>query len=268
MEKERRITFTFSGEVVTNLAREMLYERNNLVGAVELLMASTETNELSEGDHLKIAIDILDGKKEIVGTYPGEDYGVIECAPGQEKTVKGWLNELIEENEKLKIEKAELLRKFACVTEDMSVFQKREANQRWREEYSFDEDDLFEFEEDAFEDPDGNEVRLEDTLDHKEDDYGWLSPEGKFYPAPWGDHERMALDIVKKYGYEHDFFNRMFAGDFLTEKGWVLLHNPSNGIAYPTTAEGYDMTKAQKDFLFDYYRERNRPDYIKKYVKY
>lgn len=193
---------------------------------------------------------------------------MVECARPQEKNIKSWLNRLIEENESLKAEKGELLKKFACVTEDMSVFQKREANQRWREEYSFDEDDLFELEEDAFKDPDGNEVRLEDVLDHEENDYGWLSPEGKFYPAPRGNHDRVARDIIEEYEYKYDPFDRMFAGDFLTEKGWVLLHNPSNGTAYPTTAEGRDMTNAQKDFLFDYYRERNRPDYIKKYVKY
>lgn len=61
---EREITFTISGETITTLAREMLYEGNNLTGAIELLMASTETEELSEGDRLKIAIDILNGKKK------------------------------------------------------------------------------------------------------------------------------------------------------------------------------------------------------------
>lgn len=46
------------------------------------------------------------------------------------------------------------------------------------------------------------------------------------------------------------------AGDWLVERGWVLLHNPSQGIAYPTKNSVREYTKAQKEFLYDYYMER------------
>ena len=46
------------------------------------------------------------------------------------------------------------------------------------------------------------------------------------------------------------------AGDWLVERGGVLLHNPSQGIAYPTKNSVREYTKAQKEFLYDYYMER------------
>lgn len=46
------------------------------------------------------------------------------------------------------------------------------------------------------------------------------------------------------------------SGDALVDRGWILLHNPSQGIAYPTESENHVRTKAQKEFLYDYYIER------------
>lgn len=46
------------------------------------------------------------------------------------------------------------------------------------------------------------------------------------------------------------------SGDALVDRGWILLHNPSQGIAYPTESENHVRTKAQKEFLYDYYMER------------
>ena len=38
---------------------------------------------------------------------------------------------------------------------------------------------------------------------------------------------------------------------------WVLLHNPQQGIAIPTRDITREYTKAQKEFLYDYYMERD-----------
>lgn len=35
------------------------------------------------------------------------------------------------------------------------------------------------------------------------------------------------------------------------------MHNPSQGIAIPTRDFSREYTKAQKEFLYDYYMERN-----------
>ena len=43
-------------------------------------------------------------------------------------------------------------------------------------------------------------------------------------------------------------------------RGWVLLHNPSHGPAFPTSKEGRRYTKAQADFLYEYFLEQGEKD--------
>lgn len=50
---------------------------------------------------------------------------------------------------------------------------------------------------------------------------------------------------------------RKIVADGAIKRGWVLLHNPSQGIAIPTRDFSREYTKAQKEFLYDYYMERN-----------
>lgn len=64
-------------------------------------------------------------------------------------------------------------------------------------------------------------ARMMDKEDHTTEDYGWLEP------------------------------------DYLVRRGWVLLHNPQQGIAIPTRDITREYTKAQKEFLYDYYMERD-----------
>ena len=99
------------------------------------------------------------------------------------------------------------------------------------------------------------EKRIKVTKKFKEE-YGWLSPEGKFYPS-WSSHESWANEYVQEY-YVEEFriwakskvFN-IGSGDFLISKGWVLLHDPANrGVFY--YIELRDLTKKQKEFLYDY----------------
>ena len=45
-------------------------------------------------------------------------------------------------------------------------------------------------------------------------------------------------------------------GDVLMNRGWVLLHNPTHGIPFPTKKPEKRYTKAQADFLYDYYIDR------------
>lgn len=60
----------------------------------------------------------------------------------------------------------------------------------------------------------------------------------------------MILVILQKKGL-------IGAGDYLVARGWVLLHSPAQGIAKPTKNPILDFTKAQKEFLYDYYIERD-----------
>lgn len=109
--------------------------------------------------------------------------------------------------------------------------------------------------------------RMTDETEHKTADYGWLEPDGTFHNVKWGDHEGWANNYLQKNlsveEYRHVIFGGkdvMSAGDYLTTKGWVLLHNPSMGIAFPTRDSTKRYTKPQKDFLYDYYIERDCRD--------
>ena len=103
--------------------------------------------------------------------------------------------------------------------------------------------------------------RMLDTEEHTTKDYGWLEPSGKFHAVKWGDHQKWAYEYLEskvKNDEEYSKLPRLYeAGDVLIKEGWVLLHNPSQGIAIATKDSSKDYTKAQKEFLFDYYIERN-----------
>ena len=113
-----------------------------------------------------------------------------------------------------------------------------------------------------------------DFLDHihneRNDDYGWLAPDGTFYPVEWGEHQSWAYTWIKNH-YQNensddiDLLDK--AGDVLIQKGWVLLHNPARGTATVTHNDAKNMTKAQKEYLFDYFTQRNRPDLALKYFQ-
>ena len=98
----------------------------------------------------------------------------------------------------------------------------------------------------------------------KYEDYGWLAPNGEFYPSDWGTHQTAAVDIVDKIMCHSDYIEMAKSEPSLTEadylskyKNFVLIHSPSQGIPYPTILEGKILTKSQKEFLYDFYTERN-----------
>ena len=96
-------------------------------------------------------------------------------------------------------------------------------------------------------------------------DYGWLDPAGNFYEAAWGQHQTWAEEHIKKMPLwdQLSLKERIWAdgmGDVLMRHGWVLLHNPSHGLAFPTKKPEWRYTRAQADFLYGYYIERNEHD--------
>lgn len=88
--------------------------------------------------------------------------------------------------------------------------------------------------------------------------YGWLSPSGEFYQVSWGDHDSWAQDHIKELlDWESlSLKERISAagmGDVLMNHGWILLHNPSHGTPFPTRKPGKRYTRAQAEFLYDYF---------------
>ena len=284
-ENMKTMHFSVQGKLITDLAREKLYYDNNLPYAIDLLMSCMETDQISKGDRLLLAVQILNGEKELVGTYPGDDYGIQDCTPAaNQRTITSWCAKLNEELKQMKEERDELVQKLICIGENLSEWDRTKVNTAWRTEYDgksryiFDDPGARALEranavlsglqgENAPSDP------LQDYIDRmssdSEDDYGWLSPSGEFFPAEWGDHQSFARKWLQEhepnFNYAHPNYTN--PGDILTERGWILLHNPSLGTAFATMSDSHRVTKAQQNFLFDYYTERNRPDLAKKYLE-
>ena len=95
-----------------------------------------------------------------------------------------------------------------------------------------------------------------------DDDYGWLEPNGTFHAVPWGEHQEWAAKYLQEQfesgKMELEIEDMMDAGRFLCEKkNWVLVHSPSQGIPFVTSLNVRGMTKAQKEYMYDYYVKRN-----------
>ena len=97
-----------------------------------------------------------------------------------------------------------------------------------------------------------------------DDDYGWLEPDGSFHPVKWGEHQIWADEWMQKVLPCKEYIKfsdkELFAGDYLTQKGWILLHNPACGIAHISRNENCRVTKAQKKFLYGYFWDRGLYD--------
>ena len=86
--------------------------------------------------------------------------------------------------------------------------------------------------------------------------FGWLSPSGEFTEGDWGEHEKVAYNIIKAKGFHHEFRNESphdTSRDFLAKvKGYALIHNPAGFGGYIVSHEK-PLTKKQNDFLYGYF---------------
>lgn len=106
---------------------------------------------------------------------------------------------------------------------------------------------------------------------HEESDdkeYGWLEPDGTYHPVPWGEHSKWAGEYLLKH-YPFDKYPEIYFddsnsehrkylvdGDVLVYKlNWILIDSPRQGYGRHTCNPNREMTKRQKEFLYDYYRE-------------
>ena len=99
-----------------------------------------------------------------------------------------------------------------------------------------------------------------ESVDKTETEYGWLSPDGVFYPVEFGNHQAWASEYLlrlyreDKITYEQAKIGaNQNAGDILVNMGWILIHNPSNMRIKVTRNESKTISKAQKEFLYDFY---------------
>lgn len=100
------------------------------------------------------------------------------------------------------------------------------------------------------------DVDPEKSEEKVKSDYGWLSPDGVFYPIEFGNHQAWAAEYLLKLYREgkisYEQANRKDngnVGDLLTDMGWILIHNP-HGYGFKITRNlSKRVTNKQKDYL-------------------
>ena len=70
---------------------------------------------------------------------------------------------------------------------------------------------------------------------HELREFGWLSPMGEFIESPWGEHEQSAGEICEEKGFMEQYENWCKEND----KDLCLMRE--------------DLTKQQREFLYDYF---------------
>lgn len=299
---KRTLNFSVCGEFITDAAREKLKYEHDLISAIHILMGATVTDQLTEEEHTALCLEILSGTKSIVGTYPGNDYGVENTQDiGNKNPLMPFLEimqEYLNNIKDMKSELNDLYRKYSFVLSNITDYKLEKIATDYELEYGeklFKDQDspkgvtisrkLAELEERTSNMAAAAGITLtsldkmlEETIqansyseELQKEDYGWLEPNGTYHPVTWGDHQQWAYDWLKtnrpieKYPelYGNDAKKRFHnasskSGDIMVDKlHWILLHSPHNGVAHYIVSDEANMTKAQREFLYDYYTKRN-----------
>lgn len=244
--KKQSLFFSISGEFVTNTARDWLYaERRSYKDVLEFLLSCMCGTDIPLLRLKRYANDVLLGKRKFIGNTKDDSFcmvndnvNVIEKYPmyfERRYRKKKLINNIIDPHTHIKIPKA----RAKALNLDRTILNLVKQN------------------------------HVEKTII---ENFGWLSPEGKFFEAEWGSHNRWASDYIEKYYPDIDtapFSEGYYSEDFLIKRGWILLHNPYNphGYADIESTDLYKATQKQKEFLFDYFMARGMPESAKEMLK-
>lgn len=261
-ETMKELSFSIDGETITKMAREWFYEgEKSLEKIMEFLFSCMSGTDESEEQLRRHAEDILIGRAALKGSTKDETYHLEIYGPGEEEKMPRNMDIWQEGTKKRKIKKE--LEKMNQRWNVAMQYISEETQRRIREELGEEtEEDRKQKSIDSY------VKRMTDKVEHTTQDYGWLEPNGTFHAVEWGEHQNWAQSYADENypeqaeDVEIDMqvkcnIGLIGAGDWLVERGWILLHNPMQGIAYPLVNPAKKPTKAQKEFLFDYYIERN-----------
>lgn len=265
MEECRTVSFDIRGEFITQMARERFFcECCGYDKAMELLFSCMEGTEQSEKEIRRLAEDVLLGRAALAGSTRDNSYHLEVYEPDEQPDNPDRFNvfkKMTNLSRKLKDTEKELQKMQEWYSVAMEHISERERNEVLRETGQSVDSQYGNSMLDSFME------RMMDEVEHTTGDYGWLEPNGIFHEVEWGEHQEWATEYVKKnfpeeYGEIGMQMNTgtglIGEGDFLVERGWVLLHSPSQGIAQPTSNPVKRYTKAQREFLYDYYMERGK----------
>lgn len=278
MEKHY-VSLSVRGDTVMEIARSKFYQENDLPYAIRLLMDCMVTDQLSPGDRLAMAIKILDGRMAMTGTYP-IDFDIVEVEPKDQKyDFEGHFKAMNEKIKGLEEQVRAIRDDFVFVCEHMEEFELKNINRQYKREFG---KPLF---QDMPCSPSADEsaerLNIVDAFIRQaewerdnpdEAEYGWLAPDGTFYPAEFAEHVEWAAEHVQKlYEQAESEETRLHIranspDDYLRDLGWVLLHNPFRGLAQVSASDIRPLTDKQCAFLFDYYTKRDEDALAAKYL--
>lgn len=275
-EETRTLQFNMMASFVQKIAREKMLYENNIASAVEILTGMFVPKDDEQALQIQgLAWRILNGNVvmsgDMVSGFNFEDPEDLK----DRNDISEWNEKILKKLSDAESELQTLTQKFCFIVENLSEESpytlrniareyQREYGERLFEDGSFYADGVSDtLESDSF-----ASKLLDDFMDHKasekDDDYGWLEPDGTYHPVAWCNHQEWATEYLRQNYDEDDYWKlaREFLyrdGDVLVYKlGWVLLHNPAQARAFPTFDSTKGLTKHQKEFLFDYYRKRGR----------
>lgn len=282
MEKEElSLSFNIQGEFVTRIAREWFYYENKPYETVEeLLLSCMCGTDISTEELKRMAQEIILGRAEFKGWSADNSFEYVTLNNCAELNIFTEYIKLAQKNKELNKEVETITNRFLNLCDainDISYGDRTEALQQIEnnEDKKMLADMLREFGacKISYSPMTGYSI-LDDYLEASKTDnnYGWLSPTGEFFPVPWCSHQEWADKKIRKLGLHEEYKkwsdDNTFSmwGDFLCEKGWILLHNPAQGTAKVTRNENKQITKAQSEFLFCYYTDRGKHDLAKEYL--
>ena len=265
MEEYRTVSFDIRGEFITQMARERFFcECCGYDKVMELLFSCMEGTEQSEKEIRRLAEDVLLGRAALAGSTRDNSYHLEVYEPDEQPDNPDKFNvfkKMTNLSRKLKDTEKELQKMQEWYSVAMEHVSECERNEVLRETGQPVESQYENCMLDSFME------RMMDEEEHTTEDYGWLEPNGIFHEVEWGKHQEWATEYAKKnFPEEYEEIGMQMntrtgligEGDFLVERGWVLLHSPSQGIAQPTSNPVKRYTKAQQEFLYDYYMERGK----------
>lgn len=267
MKEEKALSFNVEGEFITQLAKEWLfYEGKEFKKVMELLLSCMCGTDMSEKTLKWFAEDVLIGRAVFSGSTADDTFCMKIYEPDEQPEIPKQFDifhRFVEEVKKRKNaekEKEKYAEWYAVAMEYVPEYLKNQVRKKTGQpiESRYGSNMLSGFME-----------RMLDEEKHSTEDYGWLAPDGTFHEVEWGEHQEWAQNYIEEHFPEVADDSKVDmqvkcnvgligAGDWLVKHGWVLLHNPSQGIAFPTKNPVKRYTKAQKEFLYDYYMERGK----------
>ena len=241
MEDRMTLSFNIQGEFITRLAREWLfYEGKDIELVMNLLLSCMSGTDMKPEELKRYAEDILLGRADFDGNTADGTFHMITYDPSEQPEVP---------------EQFDIFRRLS-----VEIARRKKAEEerdRYREWYSvameyvpeFARNEVLEETGQPIKSRYGNDMlgsfmeRMMDKKEHSTEDYGWLEPDGTFHEVEWGNHQEWAQryieenfpEVAEDDGVDMQTkcnVGLIGAGDWLVERGWVLLHSPRNCTAH------------------------------------